>query len=415
MKVIHEYVQNSPSRDQEGWDQKYKSDYKKKYGTIDKFRYYLLEGDNSLCRINSILTKQIVKLRTEGLDVNMLDVGCGTGHQIAAISYLCDHCYAFDISREVIENNQQLHCNVDYMVGDALNHPKFEKPITLILMAGVLYAISDEIEVKKKILQEVYNSLDEKGIFVFYHRGYLSSFYKINYYITQFFTSEKERQRQSYRMSFYSDTFVVELLEKVGFKVLQIEKDDLAFVLTQGYLGKVFSKQYVQSNESYQKLNILGKFIYGVSKLFYEKLTARSSIFVAVKKTKSVDLVVDLRGDLKEFEGVTNILASYIGRDQQVYIYGTGGYTNKLLGYFQNYKVDGVLTPSAPSMQSKINSIPILHDQEVLREANGSVVFIASRSYEHEIAKRLYSTYKGKFTIVTLDSVLLQNNIDILN
>ena len=66
----------------EGWDQA----YTKEYGDLTKLRLKLLIEDEAIPDILNFVYSEILRLRDSGERVDVLDVGCGVGHQLLAIA-----------------------------------------------------------------------------------------------------------------------------------------------------------------------------------------------------------------------------------------------------------------------------------------------------------------------------------------
>jgi SAM-dependent methyltransferase len=408
MQVLHKYVDNTYDRNSDGWSLKYQEEYVLKYGSLNQFREFYLLNDDALCLINQILIKQIEQLRKENNKVNILDIGCGTGHQVSQVAFLCDKCYAFDISKEIIENNKQLNTNVDFHVGDALSHPKYNEKITLAFMGGVLYSISDDINIKKQILNQVSKTLDDNGYFVFYHRGYLNKILVLNEYLRKRKEKKKIKTKQKYAMSFYSDEFIINLLKEQGIKVLKIHKADFAFVDNWKYLKKYFIKKGNKSFKSYENLNLFGKFIYYISSIFFPKLTARSSIFVCVKEAKKIN-TYDIRNIIKVQEFIENFTKKKI-----IYVYGSGSFAKQLISnlhYNDKFKVELLLDNTE---KDAIENIPVKCFNSIKKDLNPNSVLLIASSFDKEIQANIKKELNSNINVVQIYSKLKKNKIKLV-
>ena len=168
--MIVEYNDSSLTNDKDGWEERYLNSY----GDLNEFRLKVLMQDSSIDKVLKKIYTIIDFYSKDNKKVKVLDVGCGTGHQLMQVAHLCDKAIGFDISNEIVENNNQVNTSAKFIFGDALNHPKFENKFNIVLMAGVLYSISEDKEIHLKTFNEVYNNLEDSGYFIFYHRGYLN-------------------------------------------------------------------------------------------------------------------------------------------------------------------------------------------------------------------------------------------------
>lgn len=277
MKI--EFQEKGYSYDEDGWEKR----YLEAYGDLNGFRMKVLLQDRSIYKVLTYLYSSLDKLRQDKKDIRLLDVGCGTGHQLMQVSHLCDEAIGFDISNEIIDNNNTLNTNAKFIYGDALNYPKFDNKFNIILMAGILYDIGYEKEIHRNIFNEAYNNLEKDGYFIFYHRGYLNLITRLRLYADNIINKIRKRKKDQYYMCWFDDEYVIDLLIEQGFKVDKIDKDDFAFPLTFGLPNRIFGKKDSDSYISEERLNIFGKFINFLSKNFSPRLSARTSIFIARK------------------------------------------------------------------------------------------------------------------------------------
>lgn len=275
----------------EGWEQAYQNEYK----DLQNLRLKLLIEDEAIGEVLQDIYEIMLGFRLQGKPINLLDIGCGVGHQLCAIAHLCDGAVGFDISEEVVRSNNELNCSARFLVGDALNHPDMGQKFNIVLMAGVLYAIDENRETHKKILREAYNSLSEDGFFIFYHRAYLN----VLTYLDKKLANIKNRgmSGKDYYMCWFDDAYVLSLLDEIGFKVVAVSKADFAYPLHSTFFRKLFVKSthenydsyksydhYNKDYNSYRRLNVLGKLMYIVSRYGFNVLSARTSIFILRKK-----------------------------------------------------------------------------------------------------------------------------------
>jgi len=264
---------------EDGWEKRYLN----AYGNLNDFRLKVLLQDRSIYKVLTYIYAVIDKLNKDKKTISMLDVGCGTGHQLMQVSHLCDIAIGFDISNEIIENNNKLNTNASFIYGNALEYPKFENKFNILLMAGILYDIGYEKEIHKTIFREAYNNVETDGYFIFYHRGYLNLITRLRLYGDKLIDKIKKRNKDKYYMCWFDDQYVIDLLIEQGFTIKSIDKDDFAFPLTFGLPNRVFGKKNSESYVSEERLNFFGKFINFLSTNFFPKLSARTSIFVVKK------------------------------------------------------------------------------------------------------------------------------------
>lgn len=262
----------------DGWDKAFQD------RDIDEYRMRVLISDEAITPAIKEIYKIIYQLKKEGRPVTMLDIGCGTGHQLSSISYLCDKAVGFDVSSAVIDNNKKLQSSVQFITGDALNHPQFGEKFNIILMAGVLYSIDPTRQTHCAIMQQAYNSLSDDGYFVFYHRGYLSVIKYLDVKIRNCLDKMRGVNKKDYYMCWFDDRYIKKLVEEVGFKVIRVRKSDFAFNLCNTVFKKIFTKNREVGWDSYNNLNFIGKLFYMHAGCFFPGLSARSSVFVLRKK-----------------------------------------------------------------------------------------------------------------------------------
>ena len=275
----------------EGWEQAYQNEYK----DLQNLRLKLLIEDEAIGEVLQDIYKIMLDFRLQTKPINVLDIGCGVGHQLCAISHLCDNSLGFDISEEVVKNNNALNCAARFLRGDALNHPDLGQKSNIVLMAGVLYAIDENRETHRRILSEAYNSLSEDGFFIFYHRAYLN----VLTYLDKKLANLRNRDKDGtdYYMCWFDDAYILSLLDEIGFKAVSVKKADFAYPLNSTVFRKLFVKRkywdydsyrsynhYNKEYNSYKRLNFLGQFMYILSRHVFNTLSARTSIFILQKR-----------------------------------------------------------------------------------------------------------------------------------
>ena len=290
--MLVEYKKLKYGYSEDGWNEVYKCEY----GDFNKLRLKLLLEDEAIYDVTKDIFKLILDCKVNNSKVELLDIGCGVGHQLCLISPFCDAATGFDISQEVVDDNNMLNINADFVKGDALNHPKFANKFNIILMAGVLYAVDEKRETHKRILQEAYRSLSDNGKFIFYHRAYLNILLYLDKKMCSFL-GQKNREVE-YSMCYFDDKYLLKIMDEVGFKVVEVKKYDFSYAMVQTFFKYIFTKKkywdydnykeytsgYNKEYNSYNKLNVLGKLISIVSKYTINSLTARTSMFVLQKR-----------------------------------------------------------------------------------------------------------------------------------
>lgn len=277
MKI--EFQEAGYDYNKDGWEQRYLN----AYGDLNGFRLKVLLQDRTISKVLQYIYEAIDFLNQNEKQVLMLDVGCGTGHQLMQVAHLCDKAIGFDISEEIVTNNNKLNTNATFIFGNALDYPKFENKFNILLMAGILYDIGYEKEIHQKIFEEAFNNLEDDGYFIFYHRGYLNAITNLRLIAQIFIDKLKNRTKERYYMCWFDDKYVAELLTNQGFKIEKIDKDDFAYPLVFGLPSSVFEKSNADGYVSEKRLNFFGKVIYFFAKNFFPKLSARTSIFIARK------------------------------------------------------------------------------------------------------------------------------------
>ncbi len=275
--MLIEYANLKYGYHKDGWDRAFRN------RDIDTYRFRLLVNDNTIHSVLNEIYKIIAGLRRTGEPVTMLDIGCGTGHQISSVAYLCDKTVGFDVSSTVIDNNRRLNTATDFLVGDALNHPTFDETFNVVLMAGVLYSIDSQRSTHLRILNQALGSLSDNGFFVFYHRGYLSLIKYLDLKIKKWIDRFRGRTNSDYAMCYFDDGYIKSLCDEVGLRITWIGKSDFAFYMCNSLFSPILTKRSKPGWDSYANLNIFGKILYIISKYFIPFLCARSSIFILKK------------------------------------------------------------------------------------------------------------------------------------
>lgn len=291
--MIVEYKKLKYGYSLEGWEKAYKEEYK----DVNKLRLKLLIEDEAIGQVLREIYKIMLGFRIASQPIELLDVGCGVGHQISSIAHLCDNAVGFDISSEVIKQNSKLDCSVTFVQGDALSHPSLDRKFNIVLMAGVLYAIGPERETHRRILSEAFDSLDDDGYFVFYHRAYLNALTYLDKTVMNLLKKWSRSDRGDYYMCWFDDAYILKLVKDIGFEVVRVDKADFAYSMSSTFFRMFFLKRkyhnyedyksynnYEKDYDSYNRLNFFGKIVYVLSRHMFNSLTARTSIFILHKQ-----------------------------------------------------------------------------------------------------------------------------------
>src|SRR2546430_2614697 len=265
--MIVEYKKLKYGYTPEGWEQAYVHEYQ----DLAKLRLKLLIEDEAICPVLRVVYKIMLELRQKNRPIEVLDIGCGVGHQLCSIAHLCDYAVGFDISDEVVKNNNMLNCSAKFVQGDALHHPSLGRQFNLILMAGVLYAVSADRETHKRILSEAFKSLSDDGYFVFYHRAYLNLLTYLDKTLVKWKKRIQGAGQEDYYMCWFDDKYILRLLDEIGFCVVAIDKADFAYpmsstIFRRFLVQKRFRKydeyksydHYLKEYDSYKRLNVAG-------------------------------------------------------------------------------------------------------------------------------------------------------------
>ena len=262
-----------------GWDEQYKSD-----SVNIKERVKLLVNDKSIDIFLSEIYKSIFSLREEGKPVNVLDVGCGLGHQLCSFSFLCDSAIGLDFSDAVVDSNNRLNNSAEFIQGDAFDLSSLKKDFSIITMAGVLYNTPEEKN-HKKIISEIYNLLSNNGLFIFYHRHNLNMVRHLRLLMNKYNLRSIDKEDLAYARTWFDDKYLTKLLRNQGFFIETIRKSDFVNPLTCHRFYRLFTKKGCFRTNDFKDLNILGKLTYMVSKYLFNSISARSSFFVCRKTT----------------------------------------------------------------------------------------------------------------------------------
>ena len=103
-------------------------------------------------------------------ELKVLDVGCGDGHisrMMVSLLDNADNIFGFDYSENNIEQCQKLNPAVHYGIGDIVSGIPFDKKFNGITAFVVLSHLRKEEDVIKA-LENIYSSLEDDGLFLWY-------------------------------------------------------------------------------------------------------------------------------------------------------------------------------------------------------------------------------------------------------
>lgn len=82
---------------------------------------------------------------------SILDIGCGTGRDLAILSQHCSHCIGVDLTPSMIEFAREQHPNIAFEVGDMRSislHSKFE---SILLLGNTLNYVLKNEDIEKSL------------------------------------------------------------------------------------------------------------------------------------------------------------------------------------------------------------------------------------------------------------------------
>ena len=186
---------------------------------------------NSLRRMQAPVVTKMLDLHKENL---FLDLGCGGGNFIYEMSKRCKSV-GVDINLNIknLAFAQKNQANLNFMMADGFNLPFKENSFDAILLGGTLQAVKQDNE----LIKECYRILKEDGILVLYviqERSAIRIMYENNGFFTRkliklfnlpqnYAEFERDYVERVNMTKFYSIEYLTELMEKNGFKVIEVE------------------------------------------------------------------------------------------------------------------------------------------------------------------------------------------------
>ena len=165
------------------------------------------ENYHDLVLSDNLLREKLVDFKNKVV----LDIGCGTGRLTELFAADFKNAYGIDISEEMIRQaKERLNDikNVHLYATDGLNYP-FEDNFFDFIFSFVVFHHMPNREVVKKNFEEVYRTLKKDGITKIQIRGGGQP-YRWQWYHGKSFKKEE----------------ALEMLEKIGFKVLKVEGEN---------------------------------------------------------------------------------------------------------------------------------------------------------------------------------------------
>ena len=286
-KYISVYKKIQYGRTAKNWDKL----YQKAYGDLAKYKSRLFIEDKS----TTIVIREILKIFQKNRRGNFLDIGCGLGTLCNILANFSNNIYGCDISPYIILHNKKKNKKVKYFVDD-VSCSKIKKKFKITNMNGLLYSLDDKTETHKKIIQLVNRVTKKNGYFIFSHRCNLSL---INFLdIKLYKKNDIKKKKLQYHLTYFSDSYIKDLLESNNFKIKKTFKIDYTYNIYNTFLNKICLKNYtkfknyknyqkfysISDFEFYSNLNFIGRIIYIFSKVFYNNLLSRSSVFICKKR-----------------------------------------------------------------------------------------------------------------------------------
>lgn len=149
-----------------------------------------------------------------------LDIGCGGGANVKRLLKKSKKVIGLDYSDVSVEKTKQLNQKAiqerrcEAVQGDVMNLPFEEETFNVVTAFETIYFWPD----LKKSFEEVYKVLQEDGTFLC-----------VNEYSKET-ESNKKYEEMIKGMKIHSTQEVIELLEKVGFKVIQYDENKLGWM-----------------------------------------------------------------------------------------------------------------------------------------------------------------------------------------
>lgn len=123
--------------------------------------------------IENIVYEIIQLIRNRNIDISqmkILDVGCGSGWITRLLAEFTGNPYnitGIDLSKYRTDIARSMFTNIEYINGDIVKECEFKHKFDLITSFDVFMHLGTEEEIEKA-LKNIYNNLNNKGIFVWY-------------------------------------------------------------------------------------------------------------------------------------------------------------------------------------------------------------------------------------------------------
>ena len=110
-------------------------------------------------------TNRIIKEELSNVE-NLLEIGCGEGHQSKFLNQVCQNLYGFDVSKTAIDRAQTRCPDGNLFVADIDSYQLDRAKFDLVVACEILYYVKDIPRVLKKM-----NELGRNCMVTFYQSG----------------------------------------------------------------------------------------------------------------------------------------------------------------------------------------------------------------------------------------------------
>lgn len=200
--------------------------------------------DSEKMMIDKYFTKKGAKI---------LDLGCGTGRTTIPLKKYGFEVIGVDITPQMIKNAKEIakkkNIKIDYKVEDAINLKFKENSFDYVLFSNQGWAMIPLERSRIKVLEEVYRILKKEGIYIFtahqrvwslkYWKSWIGSWTRIKilkpmgFQVKEadfgdiIFSEEKKGIKYNHGqfMHIYSISEAIKQINKVGFEILEINKN----------------------------------------------------------------------------------------------------------------------------------------------------------------------------------------------
>ncbi len=176
--------------------------------------------DKSTNKVFGEANKRIVRNTKKYCDLNMqmLDIGCGTGLLTLPMSKYVKHIDAIDFSEKMLleakNNSQQMKVNNIEWINNCIEQVDLNNNYNIITAFNVLLYV-DDIE---KFLKDVYNRMDDNGYFIS-----VTDCYNEKKSILNPMTRILIRLGVIPKMHFFSVNELTSIIKRAGFSIIEEE------------------------------------------------------------------------------------------------------------------------------------------------------------------------------------------------